>query len=92
MAAKKMSITLPEEMADLVAAKVASGEYASDSAVIQDGLRALLKRDAIVESWLQNRVAEAYDNLKTDPAGALSGNEIREQLYRLIADRNRGAA
>jgi antitoxin ParD1/3/4 len=87
MAAKKMSITLPEEMAALVEAKVASGDYASDSAVIQDGLRALLMRDAIVESWLKNRVAEAYDQIKAQPEKALSGDQIREQLYRLVESR-----
>jgi antitoxin ParD1/3/4 len=87
MTAKKMSITLPEEMAALVAAKVASGEYASDSAVIQDGLRALLKRDAVVENWLQNRVAEAFDNLKANPDSAVSGNHVRDELLSAISQK-----
>ncbi len=37
----KMSITLPNEMADAVKAKVASGAYATESEVVRDGLRAL---------------------------------------------------
>jgi len=36
---QQLSITLPNEMAQLVRAKVAAGEYASESEVIRDGLR-----------------------------------------------------
>ena len=46
---KQMSVTLPHEMADMVRAKVASGEYASESEVIRDGLRPLAARDRAVE-------------------------------------------
>ena len=38
---KQLSITLPKEMADAVKAKVATGEYATESEVIRDGLRVL---------------------------------------------------
>ena len=42
---QQLSITLPNEMADLIRAKVATGEYATESEVIRDGLRTLLARD-----------------------------------------------
>ena len=42
---KQLSVTLPNEMAREVAAKVASGEYASESEVIREGLRALSARE-----------------------------------------------
>lgn len=54
---RQMSVTLPHEMADLVGSKVASGEYASESEVIRDGLRALAARDRAVETFLLERVA-----------------------------------
>jgi putative addiction module CopG family antidote len=38
---QQLSITLPNEMADAVKAKVQAGEYATESEVIRDGLRAL---------------------------------------------------
>ena len=50
---QQLSITLPNDMADVVKTKVKTGEYASESEVIRDGLRALLARDRAVESWLQ---------------------------------------
>src|SRR6201992_95447 len=55
-----MSMTLPHEMAAMVKAKVASGEYATESEVIRDGLRALQARDAAVENWLREEVAKSY--------------------------------
>ena len=61
---QSLSITLPIEMAEMVKAKVASGEYASESEVIRDGLRTLAARDAVVEQWLRELVAPTYDALK----------------------------
>lgn len=42
---RQFSITLPNDMADAVQAKVSAGEYATESEVIRDGLRTLLARD-----------------------------------------------
>lgn len=77
---QQLSITLPNEMASLVKAKVAAGEYASESEVIRDGLRALLARDRAVESWLHEQVAPAYDALKADPGRAVSIDQVRATL------------
>ena len=54
---QQFSITLPNEMADAVRAKVAGGQYATESEVIRDGLRALLARDQAVEDWLRSDLA-----------------------------------
>lgn len=80
---QQFSITLPNQMADVVKAKVAAGEYATESEVIRDGLRALLARDRAMESWLTSQVAPAYDALKADPSRALSADQVRA---RLLAD------
>jgi antitoxin ParD1/3/4 len=77
---QQLSITLPNEMADLIRAKVATGEYATESEVIRDGLRALLARDRAVEGWLREQVAPAYDALKTDPSRAVSVDDVRIRL------------
>ena len=60
---QQLSITLPNEMAEAIKTKVRSGEYATESEVIREGLRALLNRDRAIESWLQNEVGVAYDAL-----------------------------
>ena len=77
---QQMSITLPNEMADAVKAKVRKGEYASESEVIRDGLRALMARDRAVESWLHNQVAPAHDALRADPSRAVTADQVRARL------------
>ncbi len=77
---QQLSITLPNEMADLVRAKVAAGDYATESEVIRDGLRVLLARDRAVEVWLRETVAPAYDALKADPSRAVSAKHVRAAL------------
>lgn len=77
---KQMSITLPNDMADMVNAKVRTGEYASESEVIRDGLRVLMARDRAVESWLHNQVGPACDSLKADPSRAVTADQVRARL------------
>lgn len=77
---QQMSITLPIEMATLVKAKVASGEYATESEVIRDGLRALLARDRAMEDWLRDEVVPAAAALEAEPERALSTEQVREHM------------
>lgn len=77
---QQMSVTLPNEMAQAVKAKVRSGDYASESEVIRDGLRALMARDRAIEHWLHAQVGPAYDALKADPTRAISVDQVRARL------------
>ncbi len=77
---QQLSITLPNEMAEAVKSKVATGEYATESEVIRDGLRALLARDRAVENWLLEQVGPAYDALKADPSRAVTIDDVRASL------------
>ena len=62
-AAQKRTISLPDEQADFIDAKVASGDYASASEVVRAGLRALKERDDAIERWLREEVVPTYDDL-----------------------------
>jgi antitoxin ParD1/3/4 len=77
---QQFSITLPNEMADIVKNKVAAGEYATESEVIRDGLRVLMARDRAMDSWLHQTVGPAYDALKADPARAVTVDQVRATL------------
>lgn len=77
---KQFSVTLPHELAVAVRARVSSGEYASESEVIRDGLRALMARERAVEDWLRSDVVSAYGNWKADPSLARSADEVRQAL------------
>jgi putative addiction module CopG family antidote len=63
-----------------VKSKVQAGEYASESEVIRDGLRALIARDRAVETWLTNQVGPVYDALQADPSRAVTADQVRARL------------
>jgi len=77
---QQFSITLPNDMAEAVRAKVAAGEYATESEVIRDGLRTLLARDRVVEEWLRRDAAAAYDALKADRSRAVGVEAVKARL------------
>lgn len=77
---QQFSITLPNEMADTVRSKVAAGEYATESEVIRDGLRALIARDCAVDNWLQKQVGPAFDAIKADPTRAVTIKQVRARI------------
>ncbi len=85
---QQFSITLPNEMADVVKAKVEAGEYATESEVIRDGLRALMARDRAVDAWLREHVVPAAKALAADGSRALTANQVRANL----AKRRRASA
>ena len=86
---QQFSITLPNEMADIVKTKVAAGEYATESEVIRDGLRVLMARDRATENWLRQEVGTAFDLLKADPSRGISVAQVRASL---AAERKKAAS
>jgi antitoxin ParD1/3/4 len=79
---QSLSITLPHDMAQMVKKKVSSGEYATESEVIRDGLRTLAARDAAVEKWLLEEVVPTYDRVMADPvSNTLSADEAHARLH-----------
>ena len=77
---QQLSITLPNDMAETIRAKVASGQYATESEVIREGLRTLLARDQAIDAWMRDEVARAYDALGASPTKAVSASKVRARL------------
>jgi len=75
-----ISITLPHDMAAMVKAKVSSGEYATESEVIRDGLRTLQARDAALEKWLHGEVAKSYDEFAADSSSGIRAEDVMARL------------
>ena len=76
-----LSITLPADMVRLIKDKVAAGEYATESEVICDGLRALQAHEA-EEHWLREEVVASCQEMQSDPSQAVP---IKDVLARLKA-------
>ena len=77
---QSLSITLPHEMAQMVKDKVASGEYATESEVIRDGLRTLAARDAAVEKWLIGEVTSTLEMIQANPSRLISAEQAWKQI------------
>jgi antitoxin ParD1/3/4 len=88
---QSLSITLPHEMAQMVKSKVASGEYASESEVIRDGLRVLAARDQAVDNWLREEVLPVYDEISADPSKTVPADEAWAQIEAHIGRKTSGA-
>jgi putative addiction module CopG family antidote len=79
-ATKSLSVTLPDDMAKMVKDKVASGDYATESEVIRDGLRALKARDGAEEEWLRTEGVARYDAYRRDPDSARPAAKVFARL------------
>lgn len=77
---QQLSITLPFALAEAVKTKVASGEYASESEVIREGLRALIAQDRAIDNWLFESMASALDRTQADPSRLLTAEQVRAEL------------
>ena len=88
---KQLSITLPIEMAEMVRAKVTSGEYACESEVIRDGLRALSERNAAVERWLRNEVVPTARAHSANPGRASTVDEAFDRVISRLRARDQAA-
>ena len=77
---RQLSITLPNDMADVLRDKVSAGDYASESEVTREGLRASFARARAAEVWLQTEVATAYDAAIEDTSRTVSAQTVRDRL------------
>lgn len=84
----KRTISLPIEHSDFIEAQVSCGKYASASEVVRAGLRALQERDEVIAEWIRKEVVPAYENYKANPESAISYDESKRTIRKLIADRD----
>lgn len=77
---RSLSVTLPRRMAQMVKDKVKSGDYASESEVIREGLRALQAQDSALEQWLQTEGVARYDAYCREPENVRPATEVFDRL------------
>lgn len=79
---RHLSVTLPDDLADAVRARVASGRYASESEVVRDGLRALAEQEGVIEDWLRGPVLREYAAWEAGSVETVGLEEFRDELAR----------
>ena len=77
---QKRTFSLTEEQSGFIDRKVASGEYASSSEVIRQGLRAMQERDAAIEKWLREEVVPTLGRIENGTEKLLTSEEVRRSL------------
>ncbi len=86
----KRTFSLSKDQSDFIDAKVASGDYASGSEVIREGLRVLKARDAAIEKWLREEVVPTALEMQAHPERGVPIDEafksIREEIARRRAE------
>ncbi len=95
-ATRRLDVELPEEMAEAVSARVASGRFANASEVIQEGLRLLAEEedfesDPALEEWLRTVGVARYDEWKANPSGGMTLEEVQAGLEEARKRRQAGA-
>lgn len=80
MAVKKVAITLPEELYDMVE-KVRAMEHRTRSEVIQEALRTHFGTPSYVPTEQERRMLDgALADLREDPSSGRSWQDIRQEL------------
>jgi antitoxin ParD1/3/4 len=81
---ERLSITLPAEMARMIRAKVAAGQYATNSEVIREALRLWQEKEERHQARLavvRTKIQESLD----DPRPSLTEEEVDEHFREVFA-------
>lgn len=83
---KTATISLPIETARALRARVASGDYASESEVVSEGLRALDAQEDRIELWLRSEGVDRDDAWRSAPDDVLTPADVSDDLRRHAAE------
>ena len=81
-----MNVSLPQALAEFVEKEVASGNYATASEVVRDGLRMLREERAVYEEKLTILRREIQKGIDDVEAGRFSDRSIEEILAEVQAE------
>jgi len=86
---RQLVVNIPVTMAELVHRKVASGEFADESAVISESLDLLQDREEGIERWLREEVVPACLEMEADPSSGMSSSELLASLETARGERQK---
>ncbi len=81
---RSLTITLSDELAQAVAAKVASGQFDSESAVVREGLETLLADDGATELWLRDEVVASCTEMAAEPSVGIPVDDVLSRIERRV--------
>lgn len=88
MADDSIQVTIKDPaLVGFVRERVRTGEYASEAEVIQSAIAGIRHDHAELEQWLQEIAAERCDSYHANPESGFTGDEVRQYLADLRAQR-----
>jgi antitoxin ParD1/3/4 len=84
-AAMNMNVSLPEELAEFVKAKVSSGRYTSSSDVVREALRLLEQQDELQAEKLRWLQLAWQDGIASGDAGDLDLAQLKAEAREKLA-------
>jgi putative addiction module CopG family antidote len=85
---RELTIQLSEDAAQFVRSKVASGEYASESEVLNESVAALRDKDDELGRWLFDVGVPIIERMKADPSSAIPIAQVERHLEEGYRRRN----
>ena len=83
-----MNVSVGKKFEEFVKRKVATGDYASVSEVVRDGLRLLKEKELLLEAKLQSLRGEIEKGIAQTEAGeTLEGEKVMDELRRELRKR-----
>jgi antitoxin ParD1/3/4 len=92
---EQLTITLPEDLTQIVRSKISSGEYATELDVIRESLNHLVEetndtpdwmsKDEF-DDWLRAEAVPVLEAMDADPSLGLSLEQVRANLAKTHAD------
>ena len=85
---RSVTITLSDDMAQAIDAKIAAGEFATEGDIVREGLETLLADDATLDGWLRSDVVASCREMAADPSRGIPIDHVVSR----IGGRTRGRA
>jgi antitoxin ParD1/3/4 len=85
---RELTVTLPDDVAEMVRRKVDSGEYPNESEVVLMALESLdhdfePMRGPEIEQWLRSEVVPTYDAIEADASQVVTAQDVKTSLAAL---------
>ncbi|MGF9564368.1 type II toxin-antitoxin system ParD family antitoxin [Neorhizobium sp. JUb45] len=77
---QSITVSLPMDIAEQLHEKVSSGEYATESEAVTEGLRELFAEDPAIQKWIEDDVLPTFDRLQAGTEKTFTVDEVRERL------------
>ena len=77
---RSVTITLSDDMARAIDAKIVAGEFATASDILREGLETLLAGDATLEGWLRSDIVASCREMAADPSRGIPIDDVVSRI------------